>query len=100
MVAMTEFVEKENSSFADLAVNRDYAAAVRRSDDIDRAAFLSRGERATVVELCGSIAHVLGYNIGMPSARRGSLGRLPYGRMPVRLGAAFALRRLRARIVD
>lgn len=98
MAAMAGVVNTENSSFADLPASRGYAARVRRFDDIERRAFLSAEERAAVCGLCGSLAHVLGYELELPRRRRGSLGRLPYGRVPPRLAASFELRRLWARL--
>jgi Sulfotransferase family len=88
----------DNSTFAAQARSRVYAGPVRTRDDVDRRGLMRPRDLEAVVSLCGPLAHVAGYDIGLPPSRHGALGRLPYGRVPLRLAAPFTLRRLRALI--
>jgi hypothetical protein len=90
--------ERDNSSFGRSAARREYVEGVRRADDVDRGERLSREELHTIVSLCGSLAYLAGYELGTLRRRRGSLGRLPYGRLPAKPTLVFAAGRARERL--
>jgi hypothetical protein len=98
MIAMGGYESTENSSFAGLAQERRYNLGVRVADDVDRRSLLTRGEVDAIVSLCAPLAYLLGYELGPLRWRRGSLGRLPRGRLPARLAVSFLLGRARERV--
>jgi Sulfotransferase family len=98
MVAMGDYESTENSSFAGVAQERRYNLGVRVADDVDRRSLLDAAELDAIVSLCGPLAYLLGYELGSLKWRRGSLGRLPRGRLPIRLAAGFVLERARERV--
>ena len=99
MIAMGDYESTENSSFAGLAHARRYNRGVRVADDVDRRSLLSDVEVDAIVSLCAPLAYLLGYELAPLRWRRGSLGRLPGGRLPKRLALGFVLERARDRIV-
>jgi hypothetical protein len=98
MIAMGDYESTENSSFADVARDCEYNLAIRVSDDVDRRALLGEAEVDAIVSLCAPLAYLLGYDLGPLRSRRGSLGRLPRGRLPKRLALSFVLGRAHERI--
>jgi hypothetical protein len=98
MIAMGDYESTENSSFAGVAGEREYNLAIRVSDDVDRRGLLDEAEVGAIVSLCAPLAYLLGYDLGPLRSRRGSLGRLPRGRLPKRLALSFVLGRAHERI--
>jgi Sulfotransferase family len=98
MLRMEHYDYRDNSSFGRSAARREYVEAVRRADDVDRREGLSREELHTIVSLCGPLAYLAGYELGPLRRRRGSLGRLPYGRLPAKPALVFAAGRARQRL--
>jgi len=98
MIAMSDYESTENSSFAGVARERAYNLAIRVSDDVDRRELLDEAEVRAIVSLCAPLAYLLGYDLGPLRSRRGSLGRLPRGRLPKRLALSFVLGRAHERL--
>jgi hypothetical protein len=98
MLRMEPYGGEDNSSFGQSAARREYVEAVRRADDVDRRGRLSREELHAIVSLCGPLAYLVGYKLGPLQRRRGSLGRLPYGRVPAKPALRFAAGRARERL--
>jgi len=51
-----------------------------------------------IISLCAPLAYLLGYDLGPLRSKRGSLGRLPRGRLPKRLALSFVLGRAHERL--
>jgi hypothetical protein len=98
MIAMSDYENTENSSFAGVAREREYNLAIRVSDDVDRRTLLGEGEVDAIISLCAPLAYLLGYDLGPLRSKRGSLGRLPRGRLPKRLALSFVLGRAHERL--
>jgi hypothetical protein len=97
MLAMRDYERRDNSSFEAVRPEAEYDRSVRRSDGIDRRARLDPEEIETIRALCGSLAHLLGYDLGMPR-RRGALGRPLGARMPAKAALRFAVDAVSARV--
>jgi Sulfotransferase family len=87
MLAMSDYEDKENSSFGD-AARGTYNGFIRRSDDVDRRSAVTPDELGTLVSLCSERAYLLGYDLG---------DRPPGMHVPPRLAVRFAARRAAAK---
>ena len=87
MLAMSDYEDKENSSFEDAARGR-YDGFIRRSDDVDRRGDLLPDELETLLSLCGERAYLVGYDLGDGA---------PPMHVPPRLAVSFAARRAAAK---
>lgn len=87
MLAMSDYEDKENSSFGD-AARGTYDGFIRRSDDVDRRSEATPDELDSLLSLCGERAYLLGYDLG---------GRPPRMHVPARLAVRFAARRAAAK---
>jgi Sulfotransferase family len=63
MLSMSDFDQKDNSSFSAVADERVYEQKVRKRDDVDRSRRISEAELAAVRRLCGPLAHLVGYEL-------------------------------------
>lgn len=87
MLAMSDYDDKENSSFGD-AASGTYDGFIRRSDDVDRRSAVTTDELETLVGLCGERAYLLGYDLG---------DRPPEMHVPPWLAFRFTARRAAAK---
>jgi hypothetical protein len=65
MLAMVDFGEKENSSFASLRSQTTFDGLIRKSDDLDRLRLVPPEARPLLAAVCGRVAATLGYDLGV-----------------------------------
>lgn len=98
MLSMADFEERDNSSFRGSA--GVYEGEVRRRDDADRRGRLGSAEADTVRRICGTCAHLLGYDlaatapVGPAERAAADLDELPV-MQAFRAMAGYGLQRLR-----
>ena len=90
--------EATESSFADQGLHGEYDGRIRRTDAVDRAQRIDAHELEAIRSVCAPLAHLLGYDVAPLRRRRASLGQPVPGRVPWKVGAAFAAARVRKRL--
>jgi len=90
--------EATESSFADQGLRGEYDGRIRRTDAVDRAQRIDAHELEAIRSVCAPLAHLLGYDVAPLRRRRASLGQPVPGRVPWKVGAAFAAARVRKRL--
>jgi Sulfotransferase family len=90
--------EATESSFVDEHSVPEHEGRIRRSDSIERSERIDRHEREAIEAVCASLAHLLGYDLGPPRRRRGSVGQPVARSVPATVALPFAIARARERL--